>query len=89
MGAARETVGDAVDDWRQTVSSLTRWVLAHKRIVVTFWAVLTVAGVIAAGPAGEALDQEFSAPDKEGWTTNERISSSTPGPGTSTPSSRS
>ena len=74
MGAARETVGDAVDDWRQTVSSLTRWVLAHKRIVVTFWAVLAVAGVIAAGPAGEALDQEFSAPDKEGWTTNERIS---------------
>jgi RND superfamily putative drug exporter len=56
------------------VSSLTKWVLAHKRIVVTFWAVLAIAGMIAAGPASEALDQEFSAPDKEGWTTNERIS---------------
>lgn len=56
------------------MSSLTKWVLAHKRIVVTFWAVLAIAGMIAAGPASEALDQEFSAPDKEGWTTNERIS---------------
>jgi RND superfamily putative drug exporter len=52
------------------VSSLTRWVLAHKRIVVSFWIVATIAGVMAAGPASEALDQEFSVPEKEGWETN-------------------
>ncbi|MGH2951909.1 MAG: MMPL family transporter [Solirubrobacterales bacterium] len=53
---------------------LTRWVLAHKRTVIAFWVVLTIAGIAAAGPASEALDQEFSVPEKEGWETNVRIS---------------
>ena len=52
------------------MSALTRWVLAHKRTVVSFWIVATIAGVMAAGPASEALDQEFSVPKKEGWETN-------------------
>jgi RND superfamily putative drug exporter len=52
------------------VSSLTRWVLAHKRIVVITWVVLTIAGIAAAGPASDALEPEFSVPDKEGWETN-------------------
>jgi RND superfamily putative drug exporter len=55
------------------VSSLTRWVLAHKRIVVVSWILLTVAGIAASGPASRALDQEFSVPKKEGWETNEAI----------------
>jgi RND superfamily putative drug exporter len=55
------------------VSSLTRWVLAHKRIVVVSWIVLTIAGMAAAGPASEALDQEFSVPNEEGWETNVQI----------------
>ena len=46
--------------------SLTRWVLAHKRIVVAFWIVATIAGAAAAGPASDALEAEFSVPDKEG-----------------------
>jgi RND superfamily putative drug exporter len=52
------------------MSALTRWVLAHKRTVVLFWLVLTVAGAAAAGPASRALDPEFSVPDREGWKTN-------------------
>ena len=52
------------------MSSLTRWVLAHKRTVVIAWIVLTIAGIAAAGPATEALEPEFSVPDKEGWETN-------------------
>ena len=52
------------------MSSLTRWVLAHKRTVVLTWVVLTIAGVMAAGPATDALDPEFSVPNKEGWETN-------------------
>ena len=52
------------------MASLTRWVLAHKRIVVVSWIVLTIAGIAAAGPASDALDQEFSVPNKEGWETN-------------------
>jgi RND superfamily putative drug exporter len=55
------------------VSALTRWVLAHKRIVVIFWLALTVAGAAAAGPASRALNPEFSVPGKEGWATNVAI----------------
>jgi putative drug exporter of the RND superfamily len=55
------------------VSTLTRWVLAHKRIVLVGWIVLTVAGIAAAGPATGRLDQKFSVPGKEGWETNVAI----------------
>jgi putative drug exporter of the RND superfamily len=55
------------------VSVLTRWVLAHKRIVVVSWLVLAVAGAAAAGPASRALDPEFSVPGREGWETNVAI----------------
>ena len=55
------------------MSSLTRWVLAHKRTVVLAWVVLTIAGTAAAGPANEALVSEVSVPGKEGWETNEAI----------------
>ena len=55
------------------MASLTRWVLAHKRIVVGFWVVLTLVGVASAGSATKALKQKFSVPGKEGWVTNEQI----------------
>ncbi|MGH2985173.1 MAG: MMPL family transporter, partial [Solirubrobacterales bacterium] len=55
------------------MSSLTRWVLAHKRTVVIAWLVLAIAGMAAAGPASDALDPEFSVPGKEGWETNVEI----------------
>jgi RND superfamily putative drug exporter len=55
------------------MSSLTRWVLAHKRTVAVFWVALTIAGVAAAGPASNALESELSVPDKEGWQTNVAI----------------
>ncbi len=55
------------------MSALTRWVLAHKRTVVLFWLVVTVAGAAAAGPASRALDPEFSVPNGEGWETNVAI----------------
>ena len=55
------------------MSALTRFVLAHKRTVVAFWLVLTIAGAFAAGPASRALEPEFSVPGKEGWETNVAI----------------
>jgi RND superfamily putative drug exporter len=55
------------------MSSLTRWVLAHKRIVVACWLALLVGGVAAAGPASRALSPEFSVPGREGWETNVAI----------------
>jgi RND superfamily putative drug exporter len=56
------------------MSTLTRWVLAHKKIVVAAWLVLAFAGAAASGPASDALKNEFSVPDKEGWETNVQIS---------------
>src|SRR3954468_11327860 len=55
------------------MAPLTRWVLAHKRIVVVTWIVLLFAGIAASGPASKALDQKFSVPNKEGWETNQAI----------------
>jgi RND superfamily putative drug exporter len=67
------------------MSKLTRWVLAHKRTVVVGWIVLTIAGVMAAGPASDALEPEFSVPDKEGWETNVAIDERYRGTGDSSP----
>ncbi len=55
------------------MASLTRWVLAHKRIVAVFWIVLTLVGMASAGSATKALKQKFSVPGKEGWVTNQQI----------------
>jgi RND superfamily putative drug exporter len=63
------------------MASLTRWVLAHKRLVVVFWVVVTLVGIVSAGPASKALKQKFSVPGKEGWVTNQRIASEFHGTG--------
>ncbi|MEA2398948.1 MAG: hypothetical protein QOK25_2504 [Thermoleophilaceae bacterium] len=55
------------------MSSLTRWVLAHKRLVAGFWIVLTLIGIGSAGSATKALKQKFSVPGREGWVTNNQI----------------
>jgi putative drug exporter of the RND superfamily len=55
------------------MASLTRWVLAHKRLVVVFWVVVTLVGMASAGSATKALKQKFSVPGKEGWVTNQQI----------------
>ena len=55
------------------MSAITRWVLAHKRIVTLFWIALTVVGIASANSATKALDQKFSVPGKEGWETNVAI----------------
>ncbi len=55
------------------MQATTRWVLAHKRLVAAAWAILTLAGMAAAGPASKALSQEFSVPGREGFETNQAI----------------
>ena len=55
------------------MTAITRWVLAHKRIVIAFWVILTLVGGAASGPASKALKQKFSVPGKEGWETNQQI----------------
>ncbi|HTU77779.1 MAG TPA: MMPL family transporter [Solirubrobacteraceae bacterium] len=55
------------------MTSITRWVLSHKRIVVAFWVALTLVGVASAGSASKALKQKFSVPGREGFVTNQLI----------------
>ncbi len=52
---------------------LTDFVLRHKRLVAIAWVALTLAGMAAAGPASEALDQRFSVPGREGYDTSQEI----------------
>jgi RND superfamily putative drug exporter len=55
------------------MTAITRWVLAHKRLVIASWIILTLVGGAVAGPASKALKQKFSVPGKEGWQTNQQI----------------
>lgn len=55
------------------MSTLTRFVLAHRRWVVAFWVVLTIVGIATVGKANEAFSEEFSVPGREGFETNEEI----------------
>src|SRR5262249_26962436 len=55
------------------VTSLTRWVLAHKRIVVAAWAVLTLIGMATVSHSRKAMNQKFTVPGEEGFETNQTI----------------
>ena len=55
------------------IVSVSRWSLAHKRLVVATWIVLTVAGMFAAGRASGAMTNQFSVPGREGYATNAAI----------------
>ncbi|MFN2617850.1 MAG: MMPL family transporter, partial [Thermoleophilaceae bacterium] len=55
------------------MQQLTRRVLAHKRLIAAGWILLTLVGIVAAGPASKALNQRFSVPGREGWETSQQI----------------
>jgi RND superfamily putative drug exporter len=57
----------------RSLTTLTRWVLAHKRSVAAFWIVLTIAGFWASARVVDALDDQFSMPESEAFTVNEEI----------------
>ena len=57
----------------RTMIRLADHILSHKRLVVAFWAIATVAAFAAVGPAGKSLSQQFNLPGREGFETNEQI----------------
>jgi putative drug exporter of the RND superfamily len=57
----------------ETMTSWSRWVLAHKPLIAGFWLVVTLAGFIALGPVTNALKEEFTVPGREGFETNREI----------------
>ena len=50
------------------MSSVTRWVLAHQRMVIVGWVVLTIAGIAVSGPASERPANDGSVPHKTDGT---------------------
>jgi RND superfamily putative drug exporter len=48
-------------------------VLAHRKLVVAFWLIVTLIGIVTAGPASRAMNQKFSVPGREGWEANVQI----------------
>ncbi|MEA2481946.1 MAG: putative drug exporter of the superfamily, partial [Thermoleophilaceae bacterium] len=67
------------------MQAVTRWILAHKKIVVAFWVVVTIVGMMSAGPASKALKQTFSVPNREGSETNLQIARTFHGGGNEAP----
>ena len=68
---------------------VTRFVLDHKRLVLGFWLVVTIAAFAAIKPAGNALSQQFNVPGREGFETNQSSPRSTATAATSRRSCRS
>jgi RND superfamily putative drug exporter len=58
---------------RNAMASLTRWVLAHKRLVLGLWLLLAIGGFAALRPAGDALSQQFNLPGTEAFIANSRV----------------
>ena len=55
------------------MNRLADLILSHKRLVIAFWAVVTIAAFAAVGPAGDSLSQQFNIPGREGYETNKDI----------------
>jgi len=55
------------------MTALTRWVLSHRKLVVAFWVLLTIVGIVTSSAATRAMDQKFSVPGRESWETNVEI----------------
>jgi RND superfamily putative drug exporter len=55
------------------MTAVTRWVLAHKRIVTIFWVLVTVAGIATVGQSTKSFSKEFSVPGREGFQANTTI----------------
>jgi RND superfamily putative drug exporter len=55
------------------LAGLTRFVLAHRRLVTCFWLVVTVVGIASVGSATKAFNDQFSVPGRSGYETNAAI----------------
>src|SRR5215218_8940508 len=58
---------------RNSITTLTGWVLSHKKLVVGLWLMLAVAGVAAMGPADKSFEEQFNLPGKEAFAANSQI----------------
>ena len=52
---------------------LTQFALRHRRLVVGFWLLVTIAGIASAGRAFSSFSDEYSVPGRQGYETNAAI----------------
>src|SRR6476659_11519967 len=52
---------------------LSSFVLAHRRWIFAFWAVMFMAGVAAAGKVPDRLSYDFSLPGQQGYETEQKV----------------
>jgi RND superfamily putative drug exporter len=55
------------------ITTITRWVLAHKRIVTILWILVTLVGIATVSKSTSAFSKNFSVPGREGFVTNDLI----------------
>ena len=55
------------------MTTLTRFVLRHKKLVVAFWLVVTVVAFAAIQPSADALSEEFNLPGREAYEANVEV----------------
>ena len=48
------------------MTTITRWVLAHRRWVAAFWIVVTIVGIATVGQTTKSFSSEFSVPGPPG-----------------------
>ncbi len=56
------------------IARLARAVLAHRRLVISLWAIVFVAGAIGAGQVSKRLSFDFSLPGQPGYQTAQKMS---------------
>ncbi len=67
------------------MTSITRWVLAHRRLVTFFWILVTLVGIATVGKSTASFSNKFSVPGREGFVTNTQILSLYHGGGRNAP----
>jgi putative drug exporter of the RND superfamily len=55
------------------MTSVTQWVLRHKRLVAAAWLLVTLIGIATVGHSINSFSKKFGAPGREGYTTNSKI----------------
>ncbi|MGI8715470.1 MAG: MMPL family transporter [Solirubrobacteraceae bacterium] len=55
------------------MTSMTRWVLAHRRIVAGLWIAITLVGIATVGQSTKSFSKQFSVPGRPGYETNNAI----------------
>jgi RND superfamily putative drug exporter len=55
------------------MTTLTRQVLAQRRIVAAFWVAVTLVGIVTVSQSTKSFSKEFGVPGRQGYETNSQI----------------